>query len=105
MGNPNDLVIGGWDISKANLSEACARSQVFEPELQAKLKPYLEPIVPLPAPYFPDYIAANQESRADNVIPGTKQECLEQIRKDLRDFKAANGLDKVVVLWTANTER
>merc|ERR1712054_672439 len=46
-----------------------------------------------------------QESRADNVIPGTKQECLEQIRKDLRDFKAANGLDKVVVLWTGNTER
>lgn len=30
---------------------------------------------------------------------------MEQIRKDIRDFKAANGVDKVVVLWTANTER
>lgn len=30
---------------------------------------------------------------------------MKQIRADIRDFKAANGLDKVVVLWTANTER
>ena len=28
-----------------------------------------------------------------------------QVRKDIRDFKAANKLDKVIVLWTANTER
>merc|ERR1712232_1147642 len=26
-------------------------------------------------------------------------------QKDIRDFKAKNGLDKVIVLWTANTER
>jgi len=38
-------------------------------------------------------------------MPGTKKEHLEQIRKDIREFKAANGLDSVVVLWTANTER
>jgi len=30
---------------------------------------------------------------------------MEQIRRDIRDFKAANKLDKVLVLWTANTER
>merc|ERR1719443_2402051 len=30
---------------------------------------------------------------------------LEQIRKDIREFKSKNGLDKVIVLWTANTER
>lgn len=28
-----------------------------------------------------------------------------QIRKDIREFKEKNNLDKVVVLWTANTER
>lgn len=28
-----------------------------------------------------------------------------QIRKDIREFKEKNKLDKVVLLWTANTER
>ena len=28
-----------------------------------------------------------------------------QIREDIKDFKKVNKLDKIVVLWTANTER
>ena len=49
---------------------------------------------------------ANQEERADNVIPGNdKAEHLEHIRHDIRDFKLRHSLDKVIVLWTANTER
>lgn len=48
----------------------------------------------------------SQGERADNVLAGEdKAAHLEQIRKDIREFKAANGLDKVIVLWTANTER
>merc|ERR1712146_333591 len=48
----------------------------------------------------------NQGERADNVLPGQdKQKHLEQIRADIRNFKAKNKLDKVLVLWTANTER
>ena len=35
---------------------------------------------PLPSIYYPDFIAANQEARADNVVPGTdKQAHLEHI--------------------------
>lgn len=30
---------------------------------------------------------------------------MEQIRADIRDFKQSSGVDKVIVLWTANTER
>lgn len=30
---------------------------------------------------------------------------MEQIRRDIRDFKESSGVDKVIVLWTANTER
>ncbi|MBO8584204.1 inositol-3-phosphate synthase, partial [Staphylococcus aureus] len=64
-------------------------------------------MTPLPSIYYPDFIAANQEDRADNLIEGSKASMahVEQIRKDIRDFKANNGLDKVIVLWTANTER
>merc|ERR1719502_2470214 len=106
MVNPNDIVIGGWDISKTNLADAMKRSKVLDVTLQEQLRPHMQHMVPLPSVYYPDFIAANQEERADNVIPGEdKWAHLEQIRKDIREFKAANGLDKVVVLWTANTER
>lgn len=30
---------------------------------------------------------------------------MEEIRRDIRDFKEKSGVDKVIVLWTANTER
>lgn len=106
MVHPNDLVLGGWDISKANLAEAMSRAKVFDYDLQRQLAPVMAKSVPMPSLYYPDFIAANQEDRADNVIPGDdKAVHLEKIRADIRAFKANNGLDTVIVLWTANTER
>lgn len=51
-------------------------------DLQEKLKPQMASIVPLPSIYFPDFIAANQSERADNVLTGTKQEQMEQVRRN-----------------------
>ena len=105
MVNPNDFVIGGWDINSMNLGDAMRRAKVMDFNLQQMLYPHMEKIKPLPSIYSPSFIAANQSSRADNVINGTKQEQIETIRRNIRDFKTANRLDKVIVLWTANTER
>lgn len=55
--------------------------------------------------YDPDFIAANQEERADNLIKGSKSEQVETVRSQIRAFKEANAVDQVVILWTANTER
>ncbi len=30
---------------------------------------------------------------------------VERIRADIRDFRESSGVDKVIILWTANTER
>ena len=106
MLHPNEMVIGGWDINNANLYEAMRRACVFDYELQEKLKAKMSQLKPLPSIYYPDFIAANQEDRATNLIPkGTKQQDLEHIRNDIRKFKAANNLEQVIILWTANTER
>ena len=105
MVDPVDLVIGGWDISSTNLGDAMRRAKVFDISLQDQLYAHMKDIVPLPSIYIPDFIAANQSSRADNVLRGSKQAQMDAIRKDIRQFKADNGLDKVIVLWTANTER
>ncbi|CAJ0604691.1 unnamed protein product [Cylicocyclus nassatus] len=104
--SPDDLIIDGWDINNKNLYEAMLRAKVFEPELQEKLRPYMEAIVPMPSIYYPDFIAANQGDRVNNIIPGkNKQQHLEHIRQDIRNFKQKHDLECVIVLWTANTER
>jgi len=36
-----------------------------------------------------------QGDRADNVLAGSKQEMMEKIRADIRDFKEKKNLDKV----------
>lgn len=102
--DPVDVVVGGWDISGLNMADATARAAVLDYTLQEKLRPYLEKMVPLPSVYDEHFIAANQRDRADNLIPGTRAEQVAEIRRNIRDFKAQNELDTVVVLWTATTE-
>ncbi|KAL9931809.1 hypothetical protein V8E36_009359, partial [Tilletia maclaganii] len=44
---------------------------------------------PLPSVCYPDAIAGNQQERAHNMLPGNNRAAhVEQIRKDIRDFKA-----------------
>lgn len=111
--HPNDLVVGGWDISKLPLDKAMKRAKVLDVDLQRQLVLDMAKITPLPSVYYPDFIAMNQKDRADNIFNekngepdlGRKWEDVEKIRADIRAFKADNNLDKVIVLWTANTER
>ena len=62
----------------------------------------MQKMKPRPSIYSPDFIAANQEDRADNVVKGTNQELIDKLRADIRAMK--EKVDKVLVLWTANTE-
>jgi len=105
MVHPNDIVLGGWDISKTNLADAMARGKVLDYDLQRQLRPLMEHMVPLPGIFDQGFVAANQAERADNIIEGSKAVQLAKLRQDLREFKATNEVDKIVVLWTANTER
>ena len=103
--HPDQIVWGGWDINGMHLGDAMKRSKVLDYDLQQQLYPHMKEITPLPSVYFPDFIAANQCDRADNVLYGTKQEQMETIRQNIRDFKTKHALEKVILLWTANTER
>ena len=72
--NPVDMEIDGWDISSNNLYESAVRASVLEPTLLDQLRPQLEQITPRKAALNPDYIAANQSDRANNVLTGTNRE-------------------------------
>ncbi|RUS77491.1 hypothetical protein EGW08_014738 [Elysia chlorotica] len=105
MVNANDIVFDGWDISSLNLGDSMKRAQVLDYNLQTQLYPLMSKMKPRPSIYIPDFIAANQKDRADNCLSGTKSEMVEKLREDIRDFKKKQNLEKVIVLWSANTER
>ncbi len=48
MVEPNEVVLGGWDISGLNLAEAMERAQVLDWTLQQQLVPHMKEMVPLP---------------------------------------------------------
>ena len=64
----------GWDISSLDLGSAMERAQVLDWQLQEQLQQHMSRMKPRPSIYNPDFIAANQESRADNVLTGTMEE-------------------------------
>jgi len=107
MYNPEDIVMGGWDICKDNMYDATVKAQVIDYDLLQKLKHYIEPIIPIPSIYSPDFIAKNQAPRATNVLPSenTLRDNINQIASDIINFKKWNNLDNVIVLWCASTER
>jgi myo-inositol-1-phosphate synthase len=86
MVHPNDITIGGWDISGLNLAESMDRAQVLEPTLKDLVRKEMVQMTPLPSIYYPDFIAANQTDRADNLLAGDKacEAHVEKIREDIR---------------------
>jgi myo-inositol-1-phosphate synthase len=105
MVSPDDIIVDGWDISSMNLGDAMKRAKVLDVNLQDQIYNKMSQMQPRPSIYDPDFIAANQLDRADNLIEGTRFEQFMRIRKDIREFKQSNDVEKIVVLWTANTER
>ena len=84
MVHPNDFIIGGWDINGMNLADAMDRAAVLDPDLKRQIRDEMKELVPLPSIYYPDFIAANQEGRANNLLSGSKEEHLDKIREDIR---------------------
>ena len=70
MTDPETWAIGGWDISGLPLADAMARAEVLDYDLQRQVAPLMAGLRPLPSIYYPDFIAANQSDRADNLLPG-----------------------------------
>ena len=67
----NDLVLSGWDISSLSMDKAMDHAHVLDYDLQCQVAPYLTLLGrPLPSIYYPDFIMANQEARADSLIAG-----------------------------------
>ena len=97
------LVFGAWDPIPDDCYTACMRAGVLDRhEHVDPLKDVLTAVKPMPAAFDQQYVKRLEGS---NVKKGkTKRELAEQLRADIREFKAAHKCDRLVMVWCASTE-
>src|SRR3712207_44847 len=98
----DDLVFGAWDPIPDDAYTAAVKAGVLEKEHLEPIKDFLQGIQPMPAVFDNKYVT---RITGTNVKSGkTKRDLAEQLRQDIRDFKARHKLDRVVAVWCASTE-
>jgi len=98
----DDVVFGGWDIFAENAYEAAKTAGVIDTALLDQIKPELEAITPMSAVFDRRYV---KRLDGPNVKRGAnKRELADQVRDDIRRFKEANQLDRLVMVWCGSTE-
>ena len=98
----NDIVFGGWDIFPDNAYEAAMYAEVLKEKDLNGVKDELEAIKPMSAAFDHNFAKRLNGTYIKNAA--TRWDMVEQLRQDIRDFKAANNCDRIVVLWAASTE-
>ena len=97
-----NIVFGAWDVYPAK----CIRERHQLRGAQEKdinpVRDELEAIKPLKAAFDHNYAKRLDGNNVKTVKD--RWDMTEQLRADIRNFKAENGLDRVVVLWAASTE-
>ena len=105
----NDIVFGCWDVYPQNAYQSAIYAEVLKEKDIEPVRDELEKIVPMKAAFDKNYA---KRLNGDNVkvssdpskeLP-TRWEMVEALKKDISDFKAANGCSRIVVLWAASTE-
>jgi myo-inositol-1-phosphate synthase len=98
----NDIVFGAWDVYPANAYESAINAEVLKEKDINPVKDELEAIKPMKAAFDHNYA---KRLTGDNVKTcSSRWDMMEQIRADIRNFKAEKKVDRVVVLWAASTE-
>jgi len=97
-----DLVFGGWDPIPDDAYTAATKAGVLEEKHIERIAEFLKAIRPMPAVFDQHYV---KRLTGTNVKKGkTKRDLAEQLRQDIRQFKAAHQLDRLVMVWCASTE-
>ena len=98
----DDVVFGGWDIFEEDSYEAARTAGVLEPSLLEQIKPEMQAIRPWPAVFDRRYV---KRLDGPNVKKGAnKRELAEQLRDDIKRFKAEHKLERLVMVWCGSTE-
>ncbi len=98
----DDLVFGGWDPIPDDALTAARKAGVLQEKDLEPVADFLAAIKPMPAVFDQKYVS---RLSGTNVKKGkSKRDLAEQLRQDIRDFKARHKLDRLVMVWCASTE-
>ena len=98
-----DIVFAAWDPMPEDAYRSCLTCGVFDKHEHVEpIRAFLEAIKPMPAVFDQHYV---KRLDGKNVKTGkNKRDLAEQLRQDIRDFKAKSGAARIVMVWCASTE-
>lgn len=98
----DQLVFGGWDIFPDSVYEGAIHAQVLSEKDINLVAEEAKAIKPMKACFDPKFIT---RLNGTWIKEGkSKWDLTEQLRQDIRLFKAENDCNRVVVIWAASTE-
>ena len=102
MAQLSDIEFAAWDVYPANAFQSAMYADVLTEKDILPVKDELEKIVPLKAAFDKNFA---KRLDGDNVKQcATRWDMVEQLREDIRRFKAEKGCSRIVVAWAASTE-
>ena len=98
----DDIVFGAWDPIPDDAYTAAKKAGVLEDKDLEPIADFLKASSRCP---LSSTTSTSRASTATNVKKGkTKRDLAEQLRQDIRDFKAKHKCDRLVIVWCASTE-
>ena len=94
--------LGGWDIFPDNAYEAAVRASVLSPKHLEQVREELSAITPMKGVFDQRFLPRLRGAHIKETK--NKLDAVEQVRSDIRKFKADKGVDRVVVVWCGSTE-
>ena len=98
----DDIVFGGWDIFPEDVYAAAKHAEVLTDKDLEGVKDELVAIKPMKAAFDQNFVKRLNGTHVKEA--DTRWELMEQVREDIRNYKAQNNCDRVVVIWAASTE-
>ncbi|CAM9546927.1 unnamed protein product [Chrysoparadoxa australica] len=107
LADMNDAVIGGWDIRATPMGRALYDARILDYDLVRQIQDEMEKFPIMKGVWDPDFIGESQHATANHALPlMTRQESLDHLRQDIRNWKATNDVDgHTTVIWSASVER
>ena len=92
----NDIVFGTWDVYPANAFDAAVNADVLKAKDILPVEDELKAIVPMKAAFDKNFAKRLDGTHVKDCKD--RWDMTEQLRADIRNFKAENNCDRIVVL-------
>jgi myo-inositol-1-phosphate synthase len=98
----NDVIFGGWDIRNETAYAAARNARVLEEKDLSAVKDELETLRPMKGVFERNFVPRLSGVWVKSGL--TKFDLVEQLRDDIREFRRAQGVSRLVMIWCGSTE-